>query len=166
MSGTLFLRYSRPMNRSENPTITSPVDLRRSFLENINSNDKPISGMAMLAIENLKPMRETSQAVIVVPILAPIMTEIDSARVSSPAFTKLTTITVVADEDWMIEVTMTPVSTPSRRFLVIDAKIERILLPATFCRASLIMDIPKRKSPRAPRSCNTSIIPKFIILFG
>ena len=87
------------MNRSENPTITSPMDLRRSFLENINSKEKPISGMAMLAIENLKPMRETSQAVIVVPILAPIMTEIDSARVSSPAFTKLTTITVVADED-------------------------------------------------------------------
>ena len=38
-------------------------------------------------------------AVTVVPILAPIITPIDWESVRSPAFTKLTTITVVAEED-------------------------------------------------------------------
>ena len=53
----------------------------------------------MSAIENLKPISDTIHAVTVVPILAPIITEIDSANVNNPAFTKLTTITVVADDD-------------------------------------------------------------------
>ena len=163
MSGTLFLRYSKPMKSRAKPIITSPIDLRRSFFEKIKISAKPIIGIAMSAIENLKPMSDTNQAVIVVPILAPMITEIDSASVSKPAFTKLTTITVVADDDWIIEVTITPVNTPSTRFFVIDANIARILLPATFCSASLIMVIPKRKSPRAPTSCKTSRIPKFII---
>ena len=47
----------------------------------------------------LKPSHATSQAVTVVPILAPIITPIACESVSSPAFTKLTTITVVADDD-------------------------------------------------------------------
>ena len=38
-------------------------------------------------------------AVRVVPKLAPMITPIDSVRVNRPAFTKLTTITVVAEDD-------------------------------------------------------------------
>ena len=52
------------------------------------------------------------QAVTVVPMLAPIITLMDSASVSNPAFTKLTTITVVAEEDWIRAVINTPVRTP------------------------------------------------------
>ncbi len=59
----------------------------------------PINGIAMVIILNLKPTNETNQAVTVVPILAPIMTVIDSASDNNPAFTKLTTITVVALDD-------------------------------------------------------------------
>ena len=47
----------------------------------------------------LNPSHETSQAVTVVPMFAPIMTPIAWANVKRPAFTKLTTITVVADDD-------------------------------------------------------------------
>ncbi len=72
------------------------------------------------------------QAVTVVPILAPIITLIDSVRVNNPAFTKLTTITVVADEDWIRAVISTPVKTPVTRLVVIAVRILRNLSPATF----------------------------------
>ena len=110
----------------------------------------PINGIAMVIILNLKPTNETNQAVTVVPILAPIMTVIDSASDNNPAFTKLTTITVVALDDRMMEVMATPVNTPITRFLVMLAKMVRILSPATFCKASLIMVIPKRNKPNDP----------------
>ena len=59
----------------------------------------PIAGSAILLILNLKPRIATNHPVIVVPIFAPIIMPIDSVRVSNPALTKLTTITVVAEED-------------------------------------------------------------------
>ena len=43
--------------------------------------------------------KEVTHAVSVVPILAPIITPIALPKVRSPAFTKLTTIIVVADDD-------------------------------------------------------------------
>ena len=52
-------------------------------------------------MSTLKPNRAMTQAVNVVPTLAPIITAIDWPRVISPAFTKLTTITVDADELWI-----------------------------------------------------------------
>ena len=57
------------------------------------------SGMAKVDISILKPKRVMTQAVTVVPILAPIMTDIACPSSSSPALTKLTTISVVALED-------------------------------------------------------------------
>ena len=42
------------------------------------------------------------------------------ARVSRPAFTKLTTITVVAEEDWITEVIPNPVITTLNGFEIID----------------------------------------------
>jgi hypothetical protein len=45
------------------------------------------------------PMEAMIQPVKVVPRFAPIITPIDSIKVNSCALTKLTTITVVADED-------------------------------------------------------------------
>ena len=55
-------------------------------------------GNAILARLNL-PTTAMIQAVSVVPRFAPIITPIDSTRVNSPALTKLTTMTVVAEED-------------------------------------------------------------------
>lgn len=82
------------------------------------------------------------QAVSVVPMLAPIMTEMAWARVKSPALTNETVITVVADDDWTADVTNTPVSIPVNLFLVIVPKMWRNCEPAIFCKASLITFIP------------------------
>lgn len=82
------------------------------------------------------------QAVSVVPMLAPMMTEMACASVSNPADTNETTITVVADEDCTAHVTKVPVSIPVRRLVVIRARMCRNWGPAIFWRASLIMRIP------------------------
>ena len=80
--------------------MNSPKDLRLLLAENIRGNPTPSSGMDMMLMENLpKPNKDIIHAVTVVPILAPIITPMDCAKVSKPAFTKLTTITLAADED-------------------------------------------------------------------
>ena len=61
----------------------------------------------------LKPKTEITQAVIVVPMLAPIMTLMDCTKFIKPAFTKLTINTVVAEEDWIRAVTIIPINTPA-----------------------------------------------------
>ena len=82
------------------------------------------------------------QAVSVVPMLAPMMTEMAWARVSRPALTNETVITVVAVDDWTADVTNIPVSIPVKRFLVIVPRMWRNCDPAIFCRASLITFMP------------------------
>ena len=73
--------------------------LRWSLLELENKNPNIINGTASTEMSDLKPSQATIHAVTVVPILAPIITPIACASVRRPALTKLTTITVVADED-------------------------------------------------------------------
>lgn len=90
----------------------------------------------------MKPKREMIQAVKVVPILAPIITLIACLRVRSPAFTKPTTITVVALEDWITAVTPSPVTTPLSGLEVIEARNLRRPEPAAFCNPELIRFIP------------------------
>ena len=90
----------------------------------------------------LKPRMEINQAVTVVPILAPMMTPIDSVNVSKEALAKLTTMSVVAEEDWIIAVIEKPVRTARKRIDVAFARIERILSPARSSNASLITFIP------------------------
>jgi hypothetical protein len=50
-------------------------------------------------MENLKPKSEIIHAVNVVPIFAPMITPTDWVKEIKPAFTKLTSITVVAELD-------------------------------------------------------------------
>lgn len=76
----------------------SPNDLQRCLPVKKRGRPMPIMGKAMWAILNLG-MNATNQAVMVVPRLAPMMTPMDSTRVRRPAFTKLTTSTVDAEED-------------------------------------------------------------------
>ena len=73
----------------------------------------------MLVILNLKPSIATSQPVMVVPMFAPIIIPIDCTRESKPAFAKLTTITVVAEDDWTRQVVKKPVKTPANLLRVI-----------------------------------------------
>ena len=85
---------------------------------------------------------EVIQAVSVVPMLAPIITPMALPRVRSPAFTKLTTIMVVADEDCTRAVTTVPVSTRLNELEVILAIKALRRSPADFWRPSLISAIP------------------------
>ena len=86
------------MNRNAKPMVNSPIDFVLLLLENSNGTARPISGSANAEMSTLKPNRAMIQAVNVVPTLAPIITAIDCARVIRPALTKLTTITVDAEE--------------------------------------------------------------------
>lgn len=112
--------------------ISSPQALRMVFFEKISGNPIPIRGRESALMLTLNPKIEIIQAVTVVPILAPRMTPADSVRLRRPAFTKLTTITDVAEEDWITAVINRPVKTPKKRLDVMAARILRILSPATF----------------------------------
>ena len=76
------------------------------------------TGQTRLTILKEKPA-DRIQAVSVVPIFAPIITDMACVKVSRAAFTKDTVITVVADEDWTATVIRAPVATPEKRFPVI-----------------------------------------------
>ena len=98
-------------------------------------------------------------AVSVVPMLAPMMTEMACASVSRPALTNETVITVVAVDDCTLAVTNIPVSIPVKRLVVMAPKTCRNCGPAIFCRASLIDFIPYIKSANEPKSVkNTQIL--------
>ena len=102
----------------------------------------PMSGRESILMSNLKPKKEMTHAVTVVPTLAPMITLMDCPRVSKPALTKLTTMTVVALEDWIRAVTSIPVRTPVMRFVVITERMLRSLSPATFWSPSLMIFMP------------------------
>lgn len=140
------------MNRNAKPKTNSPIDLRELFPEKKSGRAKAKRGRANAAISTLKPRAEISHAVTVVPMLAPIMTPMDWVSVRSPAFTKLTTITVVADDDWIRAVINTPVSIPVTLFVVIAVSIRRKLSPANFCNPSLMIFIPYKNSAKEPIS--------------
>ena len=91
-------------------------------------------------------------AVSVVPMFAPMMTEMACANVSSPALTNETVMTVVAVEDCTEAVTTVPVSRPVKRLVVIAPKACRSAGPAIFCRASLIDFIPNISRASEPKS--------------
>ena len=73
-----------------------------------------------------------SCAVIVVPMLAPKITEIACGRLISPALTKPITITVVAELLCNTAVTSAPASAPIIGFLVRNPRIFFIRSPAAF----------------------------------
>ena len=79
-------------------------------------------GHTKSVILNEKPT-DMIHAVIVVPMLAPIMTEMACAKVNRPAFTNDTVITVVAVLLCTAAVTNTPVNMPVKRLVVIRPKI-------------------------------------------
>ena len=113
--------------------------------------------MAASSMGRLKPPEPSPRpksvmihAVTVVPMLAPMMTATAPASDSRPALTNPTTITVVADELWMAAVTAVPVSIPLMGLPVICFSTARILLPAIFCRPSLMSFMAKRNTANAP----------------
>ena len=109
----------------------------------------PITGIAISDRLNLNPRKDMIQKVVVVPKLAPITTPTACIKERRRACTKLTTMTVVADEDWTRQVTRKPVVTPASRFPVIDLRMLRRRSPEIFWMDSLISRIPNRKNAKA-----------------
>ena len=72
----------------------------------------------------LKPDKLSSQDVTVVPTFAPKMMPMVCDSFIMPEFTKPTSITVVADELWMIAVTAKPSRKPLKRFEVRRSKMD------------------------------------------
>ena len=97
-------------------------------------------------------------AVRVVPIFAPMITEMACAKVRRPALTNETVITVVAVEDWTDAVTNIPVSMPVKRLVVIAPRTCRNWGPAIFCKASLIDFMPNISRASDPSSLNKTNI--------
>ncbi|OPZ73710.1 MAG: hypothetical protein BWY82_01033 [Verrucomicrobia bacterium ADurb.Bin474] len=130
--------------------MNSPVARILLRLANNIGRAIPIIGSAKALMLTLNPKNDTNQKVVVVPMLAPMIIPIASVRVSSPALTKLTIITVVADDDWTRQVTENPVPTAAKRFCVTVRMALRSWSPESFCSDSDMIFIPKRNMPRLP----------------
>ena len=86
----------------------------------------------------------------VVPILAPKITEMACGNDIKPALTKPIAITVVADDDCRTAVTRAPARTPLIGLLVNMDNIFFIFSQAAFCNDSLIWFIPNKKIASPP----------------
>jgi len=101
-------RKLMPRKRIPKPNKTSPKSLSAFFVPNsLNTTPRKIAGIMIHSILNA-----TSCAVTVVPILAPKITPRAWESDINPAFTKPTSITVVAEDDWIIPVMIAPTRTP------------------------------------------------------
>ena len=106
----------------------------------------------------LMPDSDSSHAVTVVPMFAPMITGIDCRRLRSPELTKPTTMTVVADDDWITAVTARPVSRPENRPLVSFARMAFSEPPARFSSAVPITLMPNRNRLSEPSMVKKSKI--------
>ena len=102
------------MKRNEKPIKNSPIDLLRLLLLKSRGMESPITGRTKADMFTLKPKRAIIHAVNVVPTFAPMITAMDCPSDIRPALTKLTTITVEADENTG-EHTGEPVARHSRK---------------------------------------------------
>ena len=78
------------------------------------------------------PVRLRSQEVAVVPMLAPMMMPTACVSFMMPEFTKPTTMTVVAEDDWITAVTPAPKRTALIGFDVSFSRILSSLPPESF----------------------------------
>ena len=104
----------------------------------------------MIKLSPSKPLRDRIQAVTVVPMLEPMMTPTACLRVMMPELTKPTTMTVVAEEDWMTAVTAAPSRKPLSTVELIFARMVCSLPPAWRSRALPMVSMPNRNSARPP----------------
>jgi hypothetical protein len=97
-------------------------------------------------------LNATNCAVMVVPMWAPNIRPIPWTKLSNPALMKPTTITVVALDDWITQVTAAPDITAINLLAENIRRMERIFSPATWCNPSLIIFIPKMNMANPPKT--------------
>ena len=108
--------------------------------------------------ENPPSDNTISHTVMVVPMLAPNNTPTDSRKVSSPAFTRLTRVTVTAELDCNKLVTNIPVMVPTQVLWVMLDKNSRNEVAEARRMASLKVRIPNRNTPKPPSTLNNHLI--------
>ena len=125
----------KPMNRIPKPARMTPASFFLSFFAN-SSRKAPIPMSTGAKNSGFKTsphsLMDTSHAVMVVPMFAPIITPTAWLNVRIPAFTKPTTMTVVAELLWMMAVITAPRRTPKSLLSVICPSIRFMRPPAIF----------------------------------
>ncbi len=167
---TELLIISMPVISTAKPIRMLPMSLRwlRSFAviiiitpitARIGENEDGLSILTQTLLPSIA-VRDSSHDVTVVPIFAPMMTPTAWVSFMIPELTKPTTMTVVAEDDWMIAVTPRPSRTAMKRFDVSFSKIFSSLPPESCLRPSPMTSIPYRNRARPPikeRIANMSI---------
>ena len=148
---TAPLIVSIPVIKIAKPIMMVPASFFFSFLENMikqtpmsartGENDVGFNSCTKKFPLSI-PVRLKSQDVTVVPIFAPMMMPTAWVSFMIPEFTKPTTMTVVADDDWMIAVTPAPKRTALIGFDVSFSRILSSLPPESFSRPFPIVSIP------------------------
>ena len=148
---TAPLMVSIPVIRIAKPIMIVPASFFFSFLENM-IRQTPMSARAGENDVGFKrrtkkfphsiPVRLRSQEVAVVPMLAPMMMPTACVSFMMPEFTKPTTMTVVAEDDWITAVTPAPKRTALIGFDVSFSRILSSLPPESFSRPFPMVSIP------------------------
>ncbi|OPZ19174.1 MAG: hypothetical protein BWZ04_02517 [Firmicutes bacterium ADurb.BinA205] len=111
------------------------------------------------------PTRLSIHAVSVVPISEPKQTPTVCSSDISPEFTKPTSITVIAEDDWMAMVTPMPRSIALILFEVIFWRAASSFPPVSFSRPVDITFIPYRKKASPPIMVNMLNIENSVSIF-
>ena len=115
----------------------------------------------MIKLSPSRPLSDRIQAVTVVPILEPMITPTACFNVMMPEFTKPTTMTGVAEEDWITAVTARPSKKPLKTLELIFARMVCSLPPAWRSRALPMVSMPKRN--RASPPSREIMLKKYVI---
>lgn len=165
---TAPLIISMPVISTAKPIMMLPASCFLSPLAK-SSRQTPINartGVNVAGLHNVssrlspcKPVSERIQLVTVVPMFAPMMTPAACESRMMPELTKPTTITVVADEDWIIAVTPAPSSTALILLLVRLSRMLSSLPPEARVNPSPITCMPYKNSARPQSKLSAFVIP-------
>jgi hypothetical protein len=90
-------------------------------------------------------VREARRLVTEVPILAPIIIGMALGMVSAPPATRPTTMDVVDDEDWMIDVARIPIKSPTIGFVVVSIRLDANPFPNNFKDAPINSRLKRKR---------------------
>ena len=158
---------SMPNISTAKPTSVEPRSFLPSFLENMirimpkNAiiGEKEVGFSSWIQkLSPCRPVRLKIQEVIVVPTLAPMIMPIAWLSFMIPALTNPTTITVVAEDDWITAVTAAPSKNPFTGFAVNFSRMVFNFPPACFSSPSPITCMPYKNNASPPAIWNTEKI--------
>ena len=161
---TAPLISSMPYIKMAKPIMMRPTSRRRWRLEPMISRiparairGEKFSGFSRFTktFSLSMPVRDRIHAVRVVPMLAPMMMPMVCLNSMTPEFTRPTSITVMAEEDWMAMVMPAPSSKLLKGLEVMRLSIRSSLPPAIFSRLLDMTVMPYKKNARPPQRVKT-----------